>query len=82
MLWNSSTCMKRFSNTVSVTTEVPSERSSSAIFCDCISVGKPGYGRVFRSTAFSGLSLMTRMPFSSGRMVTPISSILAITGPR
>ena len=75
---NSSTCIKRFSNTVSVKTPVPEAVNINAIICDCMSVGNPGCGIVLRSTAFNGWSARIRKPSSSSVMMTPISVSLEI----
>ena len=43
---SSSTYLKRFSKILSVTVLVPSANAKSTDICGCISVGKPGYGKV------------------------------------
>ena len=42
ILISSEACMKRFSNIVAVTLEVPSACVIRAMYCACMSVGKPG----------------------------------------
>ena len=54
MRWSSGTCMKRFSNTRSVTTEAPCATHSTAISCACMSVGKPGNGAVVTWSGWGG----------------------------
>ncbi len=49
--WSSSTCWKRFSNTVSVTVPTPLATAFRAQNCACMSVGNAGYGIVRISTA-------------------------------
>ena len=39
---NSDTCMKRFSNTVSLSRLAPWQRSATTVMGACMSVGKPG----------------------------------------
>jgi hypothetical protein len=51
MRWSSSTCMKRFSKTVSVTMPTPSAMLFRAQNWACMSVGKAGWGAVWISTA-------------------------------
>ena len=45
--------MKRFSNTFSVMTDVPSARAASSMNCAWRSVGKPGCGSVWMSVGVS-----------------------------
>ena len=47
----SSACMKRFSKIFSVMIDVPSACVASAMYCACMSVGKPGYSSVTMSAA-------------------------------
>ena len=50
--WESGRCypdvtvIPKLAEIFSVTTDVPSATLSIAVNCDCISVGKPGYGKV------------------------------------
>src|SRR5574337_548479 len=77
---NSCACMKRFSNTVSVTTPVPSATQLSAVNCACMSVGKAGYGAVLMLTAFGRRPPMSSSIQSSPvEMCAPASSSLAST---
>ena len=46
--------MKRFSKMFSVMMLVPSACVASAMYCACMSVGKPGYSSVIMSAHFSG----------------------------
>src|SRR6185437_1324130 len=57
---------ERFSNTVSVTTPVPSATQLSAVNCACMSVGNAGYGAVLILTAFG-----RRPPMSSSIQSSP-----------
>src|SRR5579885_1271047 len=83
MRTSSSTCIKRFSKMFSVMTEVPSACVASAIYCACMSVGKPGYSSVEISAAFRFPSLRTRIwSLLSTSMRAPASSSLLITAPR
>ena len=77
---NSWACMKRFSNTVSVTTPVPLATQLSAVNWACMSVGKAGYGAVLMSTARSSRSCMSRSIQSSPTLIcAPASSSLPST---
>ena len=76
----SSKCWKRFSNTVSVTTLVPSATNWIAVIWACISVGKPGWGIVFTSVGKICFGPMTRTPPSSSMISAPISINLEING--
>ena len=51
MRTSSCTCMKRFSKMFSVTVVAPSACVASAMYCACMSVGKPGYSSVEMSAA-------------------------------
>ena len=51
MRTSSCTCMKRFSKMFSVTRLTPSACVASAMYCACMSVGKPGYSSVEISAA-------------------------------
>ena len=44
---SSSVYWKRESQMLSLITDVPSAIDNITPICDCISVGKPGYGKVF-----------------------------------
>ena len=52
---------------------VPSERARSVAICGCISVGKPGYGRVFIWECLSLWLAETRTASSNSSTVAPIS---------
>ena len=56
-----------------VITEVPSACVTSAMYCACTSVGKPGYSSVIMSAASSGLSPMTRTDSADCAVLTPTS---------
>ncbi len=63
---SSETCMNRFSKIVSSTKDEPSAILINAMNCACISVGKPGCGRVEISTPLIISFFLERTrPFSS-----------------
>lgn len=70
-----STCMNLFSKTVSVIVLVPSPKSKHTHIIDCMSVKKPGCGRVLTSTGFklSNYYLQCIEFSSTTSMLTPIS---------
>ena len=61
-----------------VTMLVPEARESATVICGCISVGKPGYGRVLTLTRDSGPRRVTRTASSCSSISTPISLSLAV----
>ena len=65
---SSGTCMNRLSKTVSRMTDAPDAIVMSAMNCACMSVGKPGYGSVVRSTAFNGPERAIIRPRSVGQI--------------
>ena len=64
----------------STTTDVPFAVVSILANIDCISVGKPGYGIVFISTALIFLVLFRIISFFSTSILQPHSSNFAIIG--
>ena len=74
--------MKRFSKMFSVMTELPSARAESTMAWACISVGKPGNGRVWMSTGRRTSARCTRTPPSMRSICTPMSSNFLMTIPR
>src|SRR5271157_4798623 len=67
-------CMKRFSKMFSVTMLVPSACVASAMYCACMSVGKPGYSSVFTSALLNGPLPITRTESPLVLTCTPHSS--------
>ena len=60
MRTSSCTCMKRFSKMFSHTRLTPSACVARAMYCACMSVGKPGYSSVEMSAARSRVAARTR----------------------
>ena len=56
---------------------VPQHRPSVTAIWGCISVGKPGYGRVFTCVCLSGLEATTRTASSDSVTSQPISDSFA-----
>ena len=78
---NSSRCWNRFSNTVSIMVDSPFATAINAVNWACMSVGKPGCGKVFTVTGLSFSTCeRTRIPSASSVTSTPISIILEISG--
>ena len=71
--FSSSTYLKRFSKIVSVTVLPPFAVLRMTVICGCISVGKPGYGRVLIRVRFSSPDAVTRTASSYSVTVQPIS---------
>ena len=80
ILLNSATCINLFSNTVSITTPVPLDTVSIAINWAWTSVGNPGCGKVFISTAFNFSGPITLIDLSISITSQPASLNLAVTG--
>src|SRR5205807_2311193 len=75
-------CMKRFSKIFSVMMEVPSACVARAMYCACMSVGKPGYSSVTMSAAFRGPSPITRTASVVCAVLTPTSCSFCKSAPR
>ena len=79
---SSSAYLKRFSKMLSVTMLVPVARASVTAICGCISVGYPGYGKVFTCVLRSFFAEITRTASSNSSTSHPISSNLAVIASR
>ena len=83
MRCSSSTCMKRFSNTVSTTLDVPLAWVISAMNWACMSVGNPGCSLVVMSTAVRSVQPSISSVLASGEpMLQPAARIRSITRSR
>src|SRR5699024_10339469 len=67
-------------NMFSTITDVPFATVKAVTNIDCMSVGKPGYGIVFISTAFNLLGVLISIVFFVSLNLQPASSSLCITG--
>lgn len=67
---------------LSVTMLVPDARASATAICGCISVGYPGYGKVFTCVLRSFFAEITRTASSNSSTSHPISSNLAVIASR
>ena len=74
--------MKRFSKMFSVMTQLPLARARRTMVCACMSVGKPGKGRVWMSVGTSGRSRQARHQSGPRSIVMPICSYFLRTRPR